>query len=58
MAAKKEMKITKKRNGRYSVRDASGAQVNGMDKVKVLVDKGLVKTGLPKEAPAEEAAAE
>lgn len=56
MAAKKELKITKRRDGRYSVRGADGKMVNGADKVKVLLDKGLIKTGLPKEAPAEEAA--
>ncbi|SMF47993.1 hypothetical protein [Pseudobacteriovorax antillogorgiicola] len=55
MAAKKDYKITKKRNGRYAVRDASGSQLNGTDKVKVLLEKGLIKTGLPKEAPAEDA---
>ena len=56
MAAKKEFKITKRRDGRYSVRAADGKMLNGADKVKVLLDKGLIKTGLPKEAPAEEAA--
>lgn len=56
MPKNKDVRIKKKRNGRYLVRNAGGKVVNGMDKVKILLDKGLIKTGLPKEAPAEEAA--
>lgn len=68
----KEYKILKKRSGRYAVKTLRGKWVNGVEKAKILVDAGLVKTGLPKpeeaapaeepaaaaEAPAEEAAAE
>lgn len=65
----KEYKILKKRSGRFAVKTARGKWVNGVEKAKILVDAGLVKTGLPKakeetpaEAPAEgeatEAAAE
>ena len=58
--AKKEMKIIKKRSGRYAVRGVDGAYINGDEKVKVLVEKGLIKAAVPakKEEPAEEAPAE
>ncbi len=49
MAAKAEYKIEKKRNGRYAVRIKGTAKtVNGEEKVKVLLEKGLIKTGLAK----------
>lgn len=55
MAAKTEYKIEKKRNGRYSVRKkGSSKTINGDEKVKILLEKGLIKTGLAK--PKEEAA--
>lgn len=60
MAKADAYKVQKKRNGRYTVTKRGGGLVNGMDKVKVLLDKKLIKTGLPKapEPPAEEASAE
>ena len=49
MAAKSEYKITKKRNGRYAVyARGTSKTINGEEKVKILLDKGLIKTGLPK----------
>ena len=36
--------IFKKRNGRYGVRSAGGAWINGEDKVKILSEEGLIKT--------------
>lgn len=35
--------IFKKRSGRYGVRSAGGAWVNGDDKAKILMDEGLIK---------------
>ena len=40
---KKAYKVEKKRSGRYEVRDANGKNVNGEEKVKILVNEGLVK---------------
>lgn len=62
-AAQKEYRIKKKKNGRYMVCLKGGKKINGEEKLRVLVEKGLVKAALPKpkaveEAPAEEAAAE
>ena len=34
--------IFKKRNGRYGVRSAAGAWINGEEKVKILTDEGLI----------------
>lgn len=52
-AKKKDYRIVKKRSGRFAVLGPKG-YVNGIDKAKILVAEGLVKTGLPK--PKEEAA--
>ena len=52
---------------RYAVQDASKTAINGDDKVRILVEEGLIKAALPaepveevaeEEAPAEEAAEE
>ena len=45
---------------RYAVKDGSGKPVNGDEKVRILVEEGLIKASLPAEpAPeAEEAEAE
>lgn len=51
----KPYEIEKKRSGRYAVKTAKGF-VNGIEKVKILLAEGLIKTKLPKEAPAAEAA--
>jgi hypothetical protein len=43
-----DFRIKKKKNGRYQVRLKGGKNINGLDKVKFLVDKKLIKTKLPK----------
>lgn len=48
--------IHTKRSGRFEVINKAGKNVNGMDKAKILVEAKLIKTGLTKKAPAEEAA--
>ena len=53
-----EYKIYEKRSGRYAVKNANKAYVNGDDKAKVLADAGLVTLPEPKAAPVEEAPAE
>jgi hypothetical protein len=53
-----EYKIYEKRSGRYAVKDANKAFLNGDAKAKVLLDAGLIKLPEPKPAPVEEAAAE
>jgi len=53
--------IFKKRSGRFGVQTKKGAWISGDEKTKILVEAGLVKTGLakPKKAvPAEKDAAE
>ncbi len=42
---------------RYAVKDAAKNPVNGDDKVRILVEEGLIKAALPAE-PVEEAAEE
>jgi len=47
-------KVVKKRSGRLSVVDRkTNKYVNGAEKVKILVDKGLLKVKLPAAKPAE-----
>ena len=61
MKKKPDLQAVKRRDNRYAVRKRGGGFVTGDDKVKFLVDKGLIKAALPKpaeEAPAEEAPAE
>lgn len=53
-----DYKIYEKRSGRYAVKSANKAYVNGDDKAKVLVEAGLIKLPEPKPAPVEEAVAE
>lgn len=52
--------IVKKRSGRFGVKNSEGKWINGDEKVKILVDAGLVKAAVPapKEEPAEEATEE
>lgn len=53
--------VFKKRNGRYGVKKTNGSWINGEEKVKILLDEGLIKVAEPKveaEAPAEDAASE
>jgi len=56
---KEAFKLVKKRNGRWSVKAQNGKFINGEEKVKILVSKGLVKVlkkkeGAPAAAPAAE----
>jgi hypothetical protein len=54
-----EYVIFEKRNKRHAVKSLSSKTfVNGDDKVKVLLEAGLIKLPEPKAAPAEEAPAE
>jgi predicted aspartyl protease len=53
----KEFTIVKKKNGRYGVQ-VKKKWVNGDDKVKILLDAGLSKVAVKKEAPAEVTPAE
>ena len=53
--------IFKKKTGRYSVKDDSKKYMNGEEKIKILVEEGLIKISPKKvkeEAPAEEAPVE
>ena len=49
----KEHTITQKRSGRYAVVTAKGKNVNGADKVKLLLEAKLLQPSLPKAAEAE-----
>ena len=54
-----EYTIYQRRDGRHAVTDANGKQVNGEDKVKILLAEELIKQSVaaaPAEEPAEEAA--
>ena len=57
-----EYTIVKKRNGRYAVKAKGRSWVNADEKVKILMEAGLIKTPEPKPAEpepvVEEAAAE
>lgn len=44
---KKPYKLLKKRSGRYAVMK-KGKYINGADKVKILVEEGLIKLPKPK----------
>ena len=49
--------IFKKKTGRYSVKDDSKKYMNGEEKIKILVEEGLIKISPKKvkeEAPVEE----
>ncbi|MFY7928123.1 MAG: hypothetical protein ACOVS5_04560 [Oligoflexus sp.] len=46
-ADKKPYRLIKKRSGRYAVIQ-KGRYVNGLEKVKILLAEGLIKTKLPK----------
>ena len=52
--------IVKKRSGRFGVKTQDGKWINGDEKVKILVEAGLVKAAVPakKEEPVEEATEE
>lgn len=54
-----EYTIVKKRNGRYGVQGKSRQWINADEKVKILMEAGLIKAPEPKPAePEPEAAAE
>lgn len=53
---KKEYTVVKKKSGRYAVKNAKGAYINGDDKVTILVKEGLVKAVEPKKEAEAEAA--
>ncbi|MBD65847.1 MAG: hypothetical protein CME62_11615 [Halobacteriovoraceae bacterium] len=52
-----DYKIMKKRSGRFGVKNKSGKWINADEKVKILLNEGLIKVTEAK-APAEEPAAE
>lgn len=52
----KEFTITQKSSGRYEVVNSKGKNVNGADKVKLLLEAKLLQPSLPKAAATEEAA--
>lgn len=57
---KTELEAIKRRDGRYAVRAPGGKFINGEEKTKFLLAKGLIKVSTPSakpaadEAPAEE----
>lgn len=51
-----KMKIFKKRNGRYGVKNEKGQWLNGSDKIEVLSKEGLIQVSVKKAPPAEEPA--
>jgi len=57
-----EYTILQRSDNRYAVKDANKNPVNGDEKVRILVEEGLIKAAVPaapaEEAPAEEAAEE
>lgn len=48
----KDYTISQKSSGRYEVVNSKGANVNGADKVKILLEAKLLKPSLPKAASA------
>lgn len=44
----KDYTITQKSSGRYEVVNSKGANVNGNDKIKVLMEAKLLKPSMPK----------
>lgn len=49
------LQVKKKRNGRFYVKKRGGGVVNGEEKVKVLVDAGVIKALKKKAAPSADA---
>jgi hypothetical protein len=53
-APRESFKIVKKRSGRWSVMDRGTRKyINGAEKLKILVGKGLIKAKLPEAKSAE-----
>lgn len=46
--------IARKRSGRFEVIGKNGKNLNGADKIKILLDAKLIQASVPKAAPAEE----
>ncbi|PIP89564.1 MAG: hypothetical protein COW01_11345 [Bdellovibrionales bacterium CG12_big_fil_rev_8_21_14_0_65_38_15] len=40
--------VIKKRSGRYGVLGANGKWINGNEKIKILLDEGIIKVPAPK----------
>lgn len=52
----KEFTITQKSSGRYEVVNSQGKNVNGADKVSILLEAKLLQPSLPKAVVADDAA--
>ncbi len=44
-----EYRVLQKRSGRYAIRTVMGEWVNGSEKIKILIEAGLIKGVLPRE---------
>ena len=44
-----EYRVLQKRSGRYAIRTVMGEWVNGSEKIKILIEAGLIKAALPRE---------
>ena len=44
-----EYRVLQKRSGRYAIRTVMGEWVNGSEKIKILIEAGLIKAALPQE---------
>ena len=44
-----EYKVLQKRSGRFAIRTVMGEWVNGSEKIKILIEAGLIKGALPRE---------
>lgn len=44
----KSYTVIKKRSGRFGVLGANGKWINGNDKIKILLEEGLIKVPAPK----------
>ena len=54
----KQYTIFKKRNGRYGVKKPNGSWINGDEKVKILLDEGLIKVAEAKASEPEDSGEE
>lgn len=50
----KSYTVIKKRSGRFGILGANGKWINGNDKIKILLDEGLIKVPAPKAPEASE----
>ena len=44
-----EYRVLQKRSGRYAIRTVMGEWMNGSEKIKILIEAGLIKGALPRE---------